>query len=684
MSKDSNKKSQASMSDAQAAEHKRIFMVEVEKFCGDIEEKKNCRGGVMSKEKYDTIVSVLKTENEKMEKIHYKWRSNYAMITGVLGNTLLVKKSDAEKVSNQLGEVDATKVVRVCHREELYEILKKIHNDLTGHAGVDKTHRTALIYYSNVSRSICEIYVKSCPICSVTKRTLARPEDFKPILTAGFGRRGQCDLIDMQSHPDGQFLWILHYQDHALKFSILRPLTGKSADLVAFALFEIFCIIGAPLILHTDNGKEFTASVIVALQILWPSMQLINGRARHPQSQGSVEKGNQDIEKMILHWMNQTGNTRWSIGINIVQAQKNSRYHEALQNIPYRLVFGQDLNIGMAGLHLDEDMLAKINDIEQDLDPDMAAIINGSANLACEVEERLSPEGIQQSPFPTSSSSSMVCDAVASGASFVQAASSASSSVSPSLSSSASLPLSSFSSSSSSSSSTASATRIATPTPPAPMVNCSLTVGDEGRAHLQTQCEAALKTNTPGRKRTREAAFGGMIKQAYRMKKMAGGRNGRTDVKELSVGSVVLIKVDRVDKANVDPLCLPCVVLDKNEHDAYLVGCKGGVLKTRYFRGDLRFDSLKTPVSYGLDKILLDWKTIPRDQTISVREGMAAISPVGGQGHVHCGCKTTCTQNSCSCRKHGLLCNSRCHKSNNRNCLNCFPDDESNDDAEVD
>ena len=97
---------------------------------------------------------------------------------------------------------------------------------------------------------------------------------------------------------------------------------------------------------------------------------------------------------------------------------------------------------------------------------------------------------------------------------------------------------------------------------------------------------------------------------------------------------VVLIKVDRVDKANVDPLCLPCVVLDKNEHDAYLVGCKGGVLKTRYFRGDLRFDSLKTPVSYGLDKILLDWKTIPRDQTISVREGMAAISPVGGQGHV--------------------------------------------------
>jgi len=77
----------------------------------------------------------------------------------------------------------------------------------------------------------------------------------------------------------------------------------------------IFCLIGAPLILHTDNGKEFTASVILALQVLWPSMQLINGQARHPQSQGSVERGNQDVEKMIFAWMGEHTSPRWSMNL---------------------------------------------------------------------------------------------------------------------------------------------------------------------------------------------------------------------------------------------------------------------------------------------------------------------------------------------------------------------------------
>ena len=35
-----------------------------------------------------------------------------------------------------------------------------------------------------------------------------------PILSNEFGARGQVDLIDMRTNPDGEYNWILNYQDH--------------------------------------------------------------------------------------------------------------------------------------------------------------------------------------------------------------------------------------------------------------------------------------------------------------------------------------------------------------------------------------------------------------------------------------------------------------------------------------
>ncbi len=70
----------------------------------------------------------------------------------------------------------------------------------------------------------------------------------------------QVDLIDMQSQADGEFRWIMTYQDHLTKFVILRPLKTKTAVAVAEELIDIFCMMGAPKILHTDNGREFNNS----------------------------------------------------------------------------------------------------------------------------------------------------------------------------------------------------------------------------------------------------------------------------------------------------------------------------------------------------------------------------------------------------------------------------------------
>ena len=87
----------------------------------------------------------------------------------------------------------------------------------------------------------------------------------KPVRSSDFSSRGQVDLIDYQSVPDSGYKWV--NQNHFTKFSILRPLKSKTAAEVAYNLLDIFLILGAPMILQSDNGREFTANIITVYYV---------------------------------------------------------------------------------------------------------------------------------------------------------------------------------------------------------------------------------------------------------------------------------------------------------------------------------------------------------------------------------------------------------------------------------
>jgi hypothetical protein len=54
--------------------------------------------------------------------------------------------------------------------------------------------------------------------------------------------------------------------------------------------------------------------VIQRLRRLWPDLIIVRGRPRHPQTQGSVERANKDVEEMLGKWMIEHDNKQWSIG----------------------------------------------------------------------------------------------------------------------------------------------------------------------------------------------------------------------------------------------------------------------------------------------------------------------------------------------------------------------------------
>ena len=66
----------------------------------------------------------------------------------------------------------------------------------------------------------------------------------------------------MQFNPDGEFKWILVYEDHLTKYCILLPGKTKTAAETADKLMFIFSILAAPLILQSDNGREFVNQVL--------------------------------------------------------------------------------------------------------------------------------------------------------------------------------------------------------------------------------------------------------------------------------------------------------------------------------------------------------------------------------------------------------------------------------------
>jgi hypothetical protein len=107
----------------------------------------------------------------------------------------------------------------------------------------------------------------------------------------------------MTAYLDGKMCWILHYQDHHDKMSYLRALPNKKTATVAAVLLICFLQQVAPVILQSDNVREFVAFTIVELMKLWPDCKIVNGSPRYPQSQGSVERANADVKKILWKWM---------------------------------------------------------------------------------------------------------------------------------------------------------------------------------------------------------------------------------------------------------------------------------------------------------------------------------------------------------------------------------------------
>eukprot|EP00966_Prymnesium_polylepis_P050170 1161379-Prymnesium_polylepis.1 len=262
----------ATADDASVAEHKRLFTESILTKLGEMKDQIE-RSQFLSEEKFGEIAEcvetwpTLSTQERKQSQWTqgYAWAKKYSVISIGESKVLVFREKEADEATDAGAQQPPLQpaldqAARVAHQGKVFEDLLGVH--VAGGHCKSKGFRDAVKqkFGKTVPQWVQAILLETCPTC--VRRLPRKPTSagHKPIPTVGLGSRGQGDLIDFQSCPDGQFKFVLNYQDHGIKLYDNIALTSKRNSAIAFALLDIFTRIGAPAILQTDNAREFSGA----------------------------------------------------------------------------------------------------------------------------------------------------------------------------------------------------------------------------------------------------------------------------------------------------------------------------------------------------------------------------------------------------------------------------------------
>ena len=335
---------------------------------------------------------------------------------------------------------------------------------------------------------------------------------------------------------------------------------------MANVLLDSFSIFGVPVILQSDNGREFRNQIVYALKAKLPDMNFVHGRARHPQSQGSVERSNADIKKMIASWMRENKSTKWSIECKLVQLQKNHARHSANKCSPYKSLFGIETPLGLTNIKLPVDIWSKLKTVKElyeifgvDYDEDLLIDEDSEENVEDDQFNPKNYDGITDLGLPEVEGPEPTLDQA-----------------------------------------------------------CNTLLGIRASVRIEQN------------------------QQAEKMLKMS-----KKYMPEVFIGDFVCLPVPTVAGVADAPNII-CRVIDIDyKHDLYELVCSAGVLNIMYARNS--FEKVDSKMDYE----------VKCDVNTSLRGALAAMSIHVGQGMELCSCRTSCLTRRCSCKKNGMLCNSR-------------------------
>ncbi|XP_047505092.1 KRAB-A domain-containing protein 2-like [Pieris napi] len=566
-----------------------------------------------SNEQYLEIINSVKSAKEAKSKTTLQYRR--------LKRFDLCSVSGVEKLIAPLSSSETTIKYYVTN-DEMFDILHETHLAV-GHGGKHRMEKECKKKYKNITQEVIKLYLRLCEPCQKKLKSAKKGIVVKPLVSTEMNSRCQVDLIDMQSNPDGDFKFIMVYQDHLTKFVQLRALTSKRAVEVAYKLLDIFCIFGAPSILQSDNGREFANHVIEELCSMWSGLKIVHGKPRHSQSQGSVERANQDVQNMLMTWMNDENCKRWSEGLKFVQLMKNRAFHDGIKRAPYTAMFGSDVKVGLASSSLPKEVIVNIH-TEEELEKMLTEFTT---------EAESSPESQEEGPESRQESQEDLLNVELESENYHLQNTEMRSDIE---------------------------TEVLNTKEGERNVLLEINSEETAKKKDELECSRCMNPGTSTQEinlceicttqqninKHRLSARLSLENQAKKMKALSNLK-----FPPCSVGDTVRVQIPDVDRGRGEFRNVLMVVIEK-AGDLYRLGNERGTIEEMFSRNQF---------SVCHDK-LIDIENISPEKK-SLRELANEQSLSGGQGYKRCNCKTKCATKKCSCKAAGKLCNSKCHSS---------------------
>jgi transposase InsO family protein len=222
------------------------------------------------------------------------------------------------------------------------DLMTRAHAGLhEGAAGMARAIRTNFkVTWPGLEKD-CQEYVQRCIACqryNVGRHGYQPPKS----IVAIYPFDHLCiDLKEMPMSDSGNeyYLWVI---DVATRFLFLRALKDKAALTVAQALYQIFCDVGFPKMIQSDNGTEFVNEVMAGVKSLASIEERLIAPYSH-KSNGMAERAIGTTSKAI--WKAVQGRvTNWDKMLPAVQYLFNNRVLEIHGSTPYSLIYARRAN----------------------------------------------------------------------------------------------------------------------------------------------------------------------------------------------------------------------------------------------------------------------------------------------------------------------------------------------------
>ena len=187
-------------------------------------------------------------------------------------------------------------------------------------------------------------WLNQCVACIKRKSPVGRHHLLGHIPTGHRWDRIDMDILDVCDPTPEGFRYILVIADYFSKWTEAFPMKNKCADTVADILVEkIILRFGMPLVIHSDQGREFENGLMKSLCALLGCTKTRTA-PYHPESDGMIERFNRTCLMMLSMFVSDRRDNWHELLPFIMHAYRTS-VHESTGYSPFRLMMGEECSL---------------------------------------------------------------------------------------------------------------------------------------------------------------------------------------------------------------------------------------------------------------------------------------------------------------------------------------------------